>query len=725
MGTRFTFFLFTILLWCNAAQGQTAISGKVSDKKGDPLPGANVFLKGTFDGATSDASGNFKFQTDEEGDHILAASFIGFNAQEQPVTIGKKPVIFNFTLGETINKMDGVVITAGAFEASDEKKGVVLKPLDIAMTAGATADISAALNTLPGTQKVGESGRLFVRGGESHETKVFVDGLQVNNFFGISAPNTPARGRFSPFLFKGTTFSTGGYSAEYGQALSSALLLNTNDFPEENRTDINLMSLGIGAAQTKIWNKTSVTAEATYINLAPHFSVLKQKFEWEKAPESGEASFVFRQKIRGNGLVKVFGNFNKSALIVNQDDVNEPGNKNRSKMGNEFYYINASYRDILGKKWHFAGGSSIGITKEDIQFNTNFINDSELNLHSKAVLTNDLNPSITLRLGAELLNDVYSQRFRETEQGAPFKQDFNENLSVAFVESDIYLSNKFVFRGGARAERSHLLDKNNIAPRLSLAYKTGSKGQFSVAYGEFFQSPQKQFMKLNQSLDYAQASHYIINYQHIHEDRIFRVEAYRKTYGKLIKFDQTNGIERPGLNTGGSGYANGVDLFIRDRKTIKNGDFWISYSLLDSERDQYDYPSASKVSLFSTHNLSLVYKHFLSSIRTQVGATWNFSSGRPYHDPNLEGFMNSETPAFKDLSFNAAFLYKPNVVLYVSATNLLGFENIFGYQFSDLPDADGVYAKQAIGQPAPRFVFLGLFITLTKDKKLNQLENLN
>lgn len=726
MDTKITFSIILLLLVCAiTANGQILISGKITDQKGEPLPGANVLLKGSYDGATADVSGNFKFKTEQKGDQIVVASFIGFQSREQAISIEYQALSLQISLVETINKMDGVTITAGAFEASDEKKGVVLKPLDIAMTAGATADISAALSTLPGTQKVGESGRLFVRGGESHETKVFVDGLQVNNFFGINAPNTPARGRFSPFLFKGTTFSTGGYSAEYGQALSSALLLSSHDFPDEDRTDLSIMSVGLAAAQTKIWNNTSLTAEVNYTNLSPYFAVIKQDMDWEKAPASAEGSFVFRQKVREHGLFKLYGNFNSAGLAMSRPDLNQQESKEIIKMGNEFYYLNASYRDVLGKKWSVAGGSSVGITKNNIRINQSQINDTEINVHSKAVLTNDLSQKISLRFGGELLNDVYTQNFQETGQKNPFEIDYTENLSVAFLESDIYLSNSFVFRGGVRAERSQLLDKNNIAPRLSLAYKTGEKGQFSVAYGEFFQSPQKQFLKLNNQLDYTQATHYIVNYQRIHNDRIFRVEGYRKEYDQLIKFDRGGPFGLTGINNLGTGYANGIDLFYRDKKTIKDGDFWISYSLLDSERNHQDYPHQSRVSLFSTHNFSAVYKHFISPLRTQIGATYSFSSGRPYHNPNKDGFMNASTKSFNDLSFNAAFLYKSNIILYLSATNLLGFENTFGYEYSEQPDTQGVYAQRAIGQPAPRFLFVGLFITLTKNKDLNQLENLN
>ena len=53
-------------------------------------------------------------------------------------------------LEEEANELNTVTISAGAFEASDEKKAVILNSLDIVTTAGANADIATALNTLPG-----------------------------------------------------------------------------------------------------------------------------------------------------------------------------------------------------------------------------------------------------------------------------------------------------------------------------------------------------------------------------------------------------------------------------------------------------------------------------------------------------------------------------------------------------------------------------------------------
>ena len=109
-----------------------------------------------------------------------------------------------------------------------------------------------ALQTLPGTSNVSEDGRLFVRGGDAEETQIFVDGMRVFTPYSPTAKNIPTRGRLSPFLFKGIIFSTGGYSAEYGQALSGVLLLNSVDEAQEEKTDISLMTLGLGIGNTQV-----------------------------------------------------------------------------------------------------------------------------------------------------------------------------------------------------------------------------------------------------------------------------------------------------------------------------------------------------------------------------------------------------------------------------------------------------------------------------------------
>src|SRR6186713_802239 len=241
--------VFILLLGVtNLISAQTTVTGKVTDKK-NPLIGVSITLKDTYDGATSDSSGKFSFRTSEKGELILTATSVGYRPFEQTIKLeGKGALTIDIVLKEEVTELAAVVLSAGTFEASDRKRAAaVLSPIDIVTTASANGDITGALKTLPGAQQVGESEGLFVRGGTAAETKFFIDGTLVNNFFYSSVPNIAQFGRFSPFIFKGTVFSTGGYSALYGQALSSALILESIDLPEQSSANVGVTVLSANA----------------------------------------------------------------------------------------------------------------------------------------------------------------------------------------------------------------------------------------------------------------------------------------------------------------------------------------------------------------------------------------------------------------------------------------------------------------------------------------------
>lgn len=716
-------FLLLALFSARPLLAQVTIKGKVTDKAGEALPGVNVYLDGTYDGATTGVDGEFSFQTEETGSQKLVATFIGYKKFEQAIDLSGPFGSVDVVMVEEINKLDGVTITAGAFEASDEKKSVVLRPLDIAMTAGATADIPGALNTLPGTQKVGESGRLFVRGGSSNETRTFIDGMLVNSFYSASGPNVPTRSRFSPFLFKGTFFSTGGYSAEYGQAMSSALALNTFDLPEQTESNFSLMSVGGSASHTQRWETGSVFGELAYTNLKPYQSLINQAYEWEKPSESVGGSFMVRQKTGNDGMFKFYGSFDYSSFILHQPDINRPNGSSRIGIDNTFSYLNATYKTQLGSKWYYSGGVSQTLAKNDIAFNADKALEDEQTWHIKSVFTNDVSDRVSVKLGQEAFVRTFADNIEPTD-GPSLINEKDETLPATFAEADVYLSNRFVIRAGGRLEYSSLLKQWNAAPRTSLAYKTNDFSQFSIAYGRFYQTPDNARFRVTSDLTAEIASHYIVNYQFQKDNRTFRAEGYLKQYHQLVKFNGREPYNPVYYNNDGNGYARGLDIFWRDARTFRNIDYWVSYSLLDTEREYLDFSEKATPGFASAHNVSLVYKHFIDAINSQIGLTYSWSSGRPYHNPNREGFMNSQLPAYQDLSFNIAYLFRPQVIVYASATNLPGWDNIFGYQFADAPDANGLYASREIGQPAKRFLFLGVFITLSGDKSANQLENL-
>ena len=120
-------FYCLLLFVTPAVFAQKNIQGKVTDHKGNALPGANVFLKGTYDGGTTDANGVFAFQTSESDTATLAASYVGFEVFEKKINLKESIPVMTIKLEELANELNTVVITAGAFEASDEKRMAMLK----------------------------------------------------------------------------------------------------------------------------------------------------------------------------------------------------------------------------------------------------------------------------------------------------------------------------------------------------------------------------------------------------------------------------------------------------------------------------------------------------------------------------------------------------------------------------------------------------------------------
>jgi hypothetical protein len=699
---------------------QTKVTGRVVDENGEGIPGANVSIKDSYDGASTNVDGKFEFTTSETGTKVIEITFIGYKNFEKEIVLNGSEVKIEAPLRETINELEAVTITAGAFAASDESRRTIFRAVDIATTAGATADIAGALNTLPGTQKVGESGRLFVRGGEGYEAKTFIDGQIVMNEYSPSAPNTPSRGRYLPFMFKGTSFSTGGYSAEYGQALSSALVLDSKDKSEATRTDLGLLSVGADVAHTQAWERGSIAGKIQYTDIRPYFGLINQEIDWKDAPVSLQGSTAFRQQVGNDGMVKFFGNFSTTNYSLYNHDIADESIKQLYDLTNDYYYLNGFYKQSINDKWSVRGGMSYTFNRNDSYFEADRTVETDKGLHLKTVLEGSLFDHIEIRTGAEVLQKDYTQAINP-EGTTSYLSDFSGIITAGFVEADIYASNKFVTRAGARVEHNSLLNKASIDPRISLAYKTGTVGQMSFAYGKFRQSPKNEWLRVNDKLQSEQADHYILNYQRVTNNKTFRVETYYKKYNSLVKYNNGNAND---LTNNGDGFAKGIELFWRDNQSIKNVDYWVSYSYLDTERDYANTPYSVTPSYASAHNFSLVYKHFIPMLKSQMGMTYSYTSSRPYNDPNMVEFNTGKTKSYQDVSVNIAYLPTPHTIIYFSCTNVLGRDNIFGYEFSSTPDANGVYASRAIRQAAPRFLFLGIFITLSKDKTINQLPTL-
>jgi hypothetical protein len=724
---RILFLLFTITQFTIIAQ--TTISGKVTDSKKQPILGASVYLDGTYDGTSTNEKGEFSFTTEEKGSQTLVISFVSYEAYVKTDNVSKFKNL-QIKLRDDVNALDAVTINAGTFKAGEKAKVTVLKPLDIVTTASAVGDVLGALQTLPGTSANPENGRLFVRGGSADETQIFIDGVRVFTPYSPTPNNAPTRGRYSPFLFKGISFSTGGYSAEYGQALSGVLDLTTIDKPDQEKTEVSLMTLGVGIGNTQIWDRNSLSVNASYINLGPYTAAFPDRNKWLKPYQAGSGEMVYRHSFKDDSMLKVYGAFSYTDLEVIQDNINFDDGF-RFGLNNRNLYINSSYKNKFGNNWRIETGLSFTNDNSEVKIEDDKIDNNENSAHFKVKIKKQFSSRFRVSFGSEYFITKFDETYN-TANNQSFDYGFDNNLFASFVETDIFFSKNLATKIGVRAEHSDLLNEFTVSPRLSLSYKSGKNSQFSLAYGQFYQNPSNNYLKFNQDFKAENASHLIANYQHTKKDQIFRIEAYYKDYRDLVKFDTQMANFTSNYSNDGTAYAKGIDIFWRQNQKIKNTDYWISYSFLDTERDFRNYPTAATPNFASAHNLSVVGKHWIESLKSQVGFAYNFASGRTYtnfNEPefsnnNESRFLNSKTKPYNSVSLNWAYLIDQQKILYFSLNNALGTKNVFGYNYKNTPNMNGNFDRQAIVPNADSFFFVGFFWTISDDKKSNNLNNL-
>ena len=283
--------IIIMLLVALSAKSQTTVSGVVTDGH-EPLAGANVFIVGTIDGCLTDSLGRFSFETTKKGEVSLRVTYMGFDDYTSTLTLSPSRPL-TICLHERATAIDEVVVTASTYSFGKSDNFKTMNALDVVMSGNSCGDIVASLQSLPGTQKVGEDGKLYVRGGESEECQTFVNGMHVLVPYSTNTENTAVRGRFSPFLFKGINFSLGGYSGEYGQALSAVLPMETTDMATSDKFGVSASLVDWNIGGTKVFTNSALSFNAalTSMGLYDRLFTQRQDFTRPYRKLSGEAQY--------------------------------------------------------------------------------------------------------------------------------------------------------------------------------------------------------------------------------------------------------------------------------------------------------------------------------------------------------------------------------------------------------------------------------------------------
>lgn len=710
----------------DALFAQHILEGRVVDEAGCPLADANLFIKETSEGCSSDSAGVFRLPTEREGIVTLCVLLLGYAPRTYQTEASACPPL-TVRLRPAAVRLDNVEVTASQFRLKGSSEWGRMDAVDLVTTAGSAGDLYRSIATLPGTQLAGENGRLFVRGGDSREVQTYIDEMHVlNPYTTTGSENTPVRGRYSPFMFEGMNFSLGGYDPEYAQGLSSVLPLTTKDDSPVSKYGVSLSSVGVGGGGRKAFPDGSVALDLDYQHMAPYYALVPDRTDWVRPYQKFSAGTQGRYRKSTHTVGKLYAGYDYTSLANR-----EKGHVRDLKEHN--YYMNGTFRHQTAKGYRLFAGAAFSFRRQQIAgalAPDDRFRDQEWEVHLKIKTEKRFSSRFRLRAGAEAmirgLDDRYafSGGAAADEPAMPgsgisgifssaglYPVPIHESRAIRHAVNACFATGSFRFTESFSAELSSRLEYTtgnrawNYAPRLAVNYNRKALSLSAIA-GRYTELASNDYLLRNLRLPSESCWHYILGAYHRSAGRTYRLELYDKQYDRLI-------CDRKGvLDASGGGYSRGIDLYMEDAALWENVEYRVSYSFNDAKRKYRNAPLRDVPQYATRHNAAFTCRYNCRPIRSILSLTDRLASGRPYHDPNRAGYMNRTAPFYNSLDMGITFLVSPKIILYASASNLLGRKEIYNYRWTQLPDQPDRYAGEPVRSNADRFFFIGVFITL-------------
>jgi len=232
--------LFLAIPLISFAQTTGKIDGIVKDKKtGDPLPGVNIVIKGTTTGAATDVDGYYYIINVPPGTYTVTATMMGYTtlSQQNVQAIVGQTTKLNFQLEETVLDVgEEVVVTAERplieTDLTSKVSTVTYEEIknlpaeDLTRVLALQSNITILTDTPYAKSGYNLRGieDIRMRGGRNNELGLFIDGMKVGNplFGGFGT-------RINNNAINQMTVAAGGFSPEYGNALSGVINISTRE----------------------------------------------------------------------------------------------------------------------------------------------------------------------------------------------------------------------------------------------------------------------------------------------------------------------------------------------------------------------------------------------------------------------------------------------------------------------------------------------------------------
>jgi hypothetical protein len=727
--------LLALLALSSAAPAQPAVvNGQVLDASGAGVPYANVQLTGTTTGTAAGKNGRFRFETTRTGAVVLRASAVGYESATRSIRLrAGDTTTVRLSLRTESVALDEAIVTGETFSTGSPSEAT-LGSTEAVTTPGAAGDLFRALQSFPGVAAPGDGAGLFVRGGDVTETKTLLDQATVHHPYRYESPAGGSFGAVRPFLVGGTTFATGGFSAQYGDALSGVLAMESTDRPEDTRRYVNL---GLAAAsvsldQPLVEDELGLRLSGNRSFTGLLFRVNGRHDDYATVPQGLDGNLSLTWDYSDTGQLKLFAFARHNRIGVETTESAYAG-LYRGQSTNQLYNLQWTAR---AAGWTVESSASWSAYTSQKNFGTLDLAPTDRAAKLRVDATH-MTENWTLRTGGTVERRRY--RFDGTfptqpDVVAPDAPTRSVDESVpatragGYAEVESTLLSSLAARIGLRTDYHSRAGRPVVDPRVGLSWSFAPRTQLRAAWGLYHQFPELSTYSEHvgpNPLGSQRAQHVVVGLRHEREHLLLRAEAYHKPYQDLVV---RTGASR--YATDGTGVAQGIDLFAKYGSflgTRVNG--WASYSLLRSHRTQAR-DLGTTVRLESgpapydlTHQFTAVGKvRVVDQIR--AGGTYSYVTGRPFTPVAdterlasgallpVDGPVGSERlPAYHRLDVQVSYFWpfnrQQNVVVYAAVNNVLDRANAVDVTHS--PDyTDRRYRTTHFR----RSVYFGLTLTL-------------
>ncbi len=613
--TIFCVVVFSCSCSVHAKINPGSVKGRVLDSSNlSPIPGANIVVAGTDIGAASDLDGRFIIQGFKPGTYHITASALGFASMsrgEVSVSAGRV-VTLEFHLDPTVIKGKEVTVRSGYFQDKPNlpSSTQTLSYEEVRRAPGAFEDVLRTIQAIPGVFSQNDlTNEIIVRGGSFAEHLTIIDGLEIDNINHFPDPTTsggPMSAVNIEFL-EDVTFSTGGFSAKYGDKLSSILDLELRDGDKDNfrgqlETSVASVGLNLEGGIPLTNGSYLLSFRRSYID------ILKDQLELPAVPYFWDSQFKISSFPSPTTNISVFGLYLKDWVKI---DAMEEGAWSRGAetidAKDHTVALGARLRMLMDRGFTelVIGRSQISGSYDLFDVYENVVGERISNLYAFArstETTDQVHVNLTLNTrnvdqlfaGISLKPITYSHdvwlQLSEDDivtsiDAADGGDDEKQELRIESKQTSLKYGGYLQYRwrpieslsilGGLRIDGFEFSDDVTLAPRLSAKWRVNSRISCSIAYGRYYQALSiidYLSHEANRELPHKRADHYIGGFSYLlTESTRISIEGYLKFYSSLPLSLQwmTNSLNRTQKTFQYLSLKNketrGVELFIQQK----------------------------------------------------------------------------------------------------------------------------------------------------------------